>query len=141
MNQLIKLTIFIASFTPLFSIADIAVIVHIDNPLEHISEEQIKNIYKVRQLRFPDSSPIVLSYQPDNLVVTQQFFQKVLGRPMSQHSGFWATRVFSGRMLRPVKLKSDLQVIDWVSKNKGGIGYIDEANLNDTVKKIATIEN
>jgi len=140
MQQMLKLTLIIALFTPLLSMADIAVIVHIDNPIDTLSTADIKSIYKVRRLRFPDSSAIVLSYQPDNLGITQQFFQRVIGRPMSQHSRFWATRVFSGRMLRPVKLMNDRLVIEWVSQNKGGIGYVDDANLTDTIKKIATIE-
>ncbi|MBL4868277.1 MAG: hypothetical protein JKY67_18075 [Pseudomonadales bacterium] len=141
MYQWFRLTLFITLFSPLISVADIALVVHIDNPLVSLSADEIKGIYKVRRLRFPDSSPIILSYQPDTLEITQQFFQRVLGRPMSQHSRFWATRVFSGRMLRPVKLMNDQAVIEWVSKNKGGIGYIDNANLSDAVKKIATIEN
>ncbi|MBL4869155.1 MAG: substrate-binding domain-containing protein [Pseudomonadales bacterium] len=141
MYQWFKLTLFITLFSPLISVADIAVVVHMDNPLVTLSETEIKGIYKVRQLRFPDNSPIVLSFQPDNVEITEQFSRQVLGRSISQHSRSWTTKIFTGRMLRPKKLTNDLEVIKWVSENRGAIGYIDNANLSNAVKKIATIKS
>ena len=58
---------------------------------------------------------------------------------MMQLNRFWATKIFSGRMLRPVKLANDQLVVQWISENKNGIGYIDVTSLTDQVKAIALI--
>lgn len=139
MIRMVKLILFALSFIPLSATADIAVIVNIDNPTEIVSYADIKNIYRVRMSLFSDGGPIILSYQPASLEITQRFFDLAVGRSMTQLNRFWATRIFAGRMRRPVKLVGDQQVIQWISQNRSGIGYIDELNLTDKVKKVATI--
>ncbi|MBL4868879.1 MAG: hypothetical protein JKY67_21145 [Pseudomonadales bacterium] len=121
------------------SAAGIAIIVNVKNPTEDLSVLDLKNIYNVRLSRFGDNSPIILSYQPGENEVSQQFFDLVVGRTMTQLNRFWATKIFSGRMLRPMKFTDDQLVIQWISENINGIGYIDQKNLTADVRQIATI--
>lgn len=140
MKQIIKWILFIALLSPNLVLADIAVIVNVDNPTVTISPVDLKNIYRVRVAHFSDTYPIILSYQPAENEVTQLFFNLVIDKSMTELTRYWATKIFSGRMERPIKLEDDALVIEWVSRNRSGLGYIYDKNLTDRVKKIATIE-
>ena len=140
MKQTIKWISLIALLIPNLALADIAVIVNINNSTDILSPGDLRNIYRVRTSVFPDASAIILSYQPTEQEVTLQFFDLVVGQSMTQLNRYWATRIFSGRMQRPVKLRNDSLVIEWIARNRSGIGYIDDKNLRNTVKKVATIK-
>ncbi|MBV1880275.1 MAG: hypothetical protein KUG82_01515 [Pseudomonadales bacterium] len=138
-----KVIVFLILFSSLFVtlpvVADIAVIVNTNNVTETMSVPDLKNIYNVRKSRFVDNSPIILSYQNGENEISKRFFELVVGRSMMQLNRFWATKIFSGRMLRPIKLADDQLVIQWISENTNGIGYIDVTSLTDKVKAIALI--
>ncbi|MBL4867185.1 MAG: hypothetical protein JKY67_12515 [Pseudomonadales bacterium] len=140
MKQITKLILLITLFVSLPSTADIAIIVNISNPSDSLSVVDLKKIYRVRVSEFVDNSPIVLSYQPSDREITRKFVKHAVGQSMAQLNRVWARKIFSGRMRRPIKLSDDTMVIQWIEKNRNGIGYIDEVNLTDNVKKIATIK-
>ena len=140
MKQILKLLPLTILFFSLSSTADIAVVVNVNNPYTAASSADLKNMYRARVSEFSEGNPIVLSYQPANLDITHLFFDTVVGKSMTQLHRFWASRIFSGRMRKPIKLDNDTAVIQWIANNKNGIGYIDETNLTDDVKKVATIE-
>ena len=140
MERITKLILLMATLIPLSCIADIAVVVNVNNPSNAISISELKNIYRVRISEFSDENPITLSYQPAASETTQHFFRLVIGKSMAQISRVWARKIFSGRMRRPIKLVDDSLVIQWIAKNRNGIGYIDAANLTENVKEILIIE-
>lgn len=141
MKQMVKWIVFIALFFPNLALSDIAIIVHIDNPTASISPADLKSIYRARIPQFPDGRSIHLSYQPSTQKVTQEFLDLVIGRSMAKLNRIWAAQIFSGKMEPPAKLKDDSVVINWIAKNRNGIAYIDDKNLTDSVKKIATIKS
>ena len=106
MNLLRAIFVFLSIFISGFSIVEIAVIVNNKKPTESISVSDVNNIYKVRVSRFTDSSPINISYQRAVNDGFQLFVNFVIVRPMIQLYRFWASRLFDGRLLRPVNLNS-----------------------------------
>lgn len=141
MKQIIKWILLIALLYPNLALPDIAVIVNVDNTTGSISPIELKNIYRVRLAHFANGDPIHLSYQPANRKTTQQLLDSIVGRSMSKLNRYWAAQIFSGRMEPPKKLENDALVIEWISLNKNGIGYINSKNLADSVKQVATIES
>ena len=140
MTQIIKWILLVALLLPSIAQADIAIIVHNSNTTNSISKAELKNIYRVRVSHFINRTPIIISYQPAEKEISQHFFSHVVEKSLTQLNRFWATKIFSGRMERPLQFTEDALVIKWVSQNINGIGYIDVSNLTNAVKKIATIQ-
>jgi hypothetical protein len=69
------------------------------------------------------------------------FLHKFLNRTTQQFSKVWKKLIFTGKARNPKTLDSDEQVIEYISKNKNCIGYIDSKNLKDNIKKFEVEEN
>ena len=55
-------------------------------------------------------------------------------RPAAVQS-FWQAKLFAGEAVPPSELASDVEVLDFVSQNPGGIGYVSgDWNLSAEVK-------
>ena len=55
------------------------------------------------------------------------FFDAELGMNMSKFKEHWTKKVFSGYGVAPVKFNSDKELIEYVTRMKGGIGVISKA--------------
>ncbi|WP_333609510.1 phosphate ABC transporter substrate-binding protein [Arsukibacterium sp.] len=117
-------------FSPAF--AQVVVVVH-PSMNENISSDDIARLYTGR------SSVL----QPVNLKESDakraQFDEKAVGRSSAQLKAYWSKLVFTGKGTPPPELNSDDEVIQFVSSNEYGIGYIDAANVTDKVKVIMTL--
>ena len=118
--------------------ADIAVIV---NPANNstISQDDVKNIYLGKMKSFSDGSSI----EPVNLedgATKDAFDDKALNKSASQLKAYWSKLIFTGKAKPPATANNENEMIKAVSSNANAIGYIDAANVNDSVKVVATIK-
>jgi len=56
--------------------------------------------------------------------IRRRFTEEVLRRPVAAVRAYWQQRIFSGRDVPPPELDGDQQVIDYVMKYSGAIGYV-----------------
>jgi ABC-type phosphate transport system substrate-binding protein len=56
--------------------------------------------------------------------VRRHFSQEVLRRPVEAVRIFWQQRIFSGRDLPPPEVGNDAEVIKFVLRDRGAIGYV-----------------
>lgn len=103
--------------------ADICFIVHPSVPHEHITKTNIKEIFLGKKLMWEDNQEVkfVLIKQAD---FHTEFTIRYLNKTPSQFERYWRTILFSGKGLYPENAKSEDDVITFVEKNKGAIGYI-----------------
>lgn len=131
MNKFLVLLVSIS----LLCFSAVAQVVVVVNPAmnENISSDDIARLYTGR------SSVL----QPVNLKESDakraQFDEKAVGRSSAQLKAYWSKLVFTGKGTPPPELNSDADVIQFVSSNEYGIGYIDAANVTDKVKVIMTL--
>jgi hypothetical protein len=50
---------------------------------------------------------------------------------VSSIKAYWQKQIFSGRGVPPEEKQSDEEVLEYVSKNVGAIGYISESTVRD----------
>jgi hypothetical protein len=68
-----------------------------------------------------------------NSVVRRKFTEDVLNRSVEAVKGYWQQRIFSGRDVPPPELDTDEDVIAYVLKYEGAIGYVSgSASLRGT---------
>ena len=58
-------------------------------------------------------------------------------RSADQFDKYWKKLVFTGKGMPPASAKTDADVLDYVSKNPGSLGYVAKESATDKVKVIA----
>jgi ABC-type phosphate transport system substrate-binding protein len=54
----------------------------------------------------------------------RRFSEEVLGRSISAVKSYWQQMIFSGRAIPPPELDTDEEVVRYVSKYPGAVGYV-----------------
>lgn len=100
--------------------------------------DTVKRIYLGKLKAFPDGSKALpLTYdQGDG--TRETFNTTVLGKSESQYSAFWSKLVFTGRGTPPETVTSQAEMVKLVGTNPNTIGFVDESQVNDTVKVVGT---
>jgi ABC-type phosphate transport system substrate-binding protein len=75
--------------------------------------------------RWSDSDVVIRPVDlPPGSPVRRAFSDDVLNRSVDAVKGYWQQRIFSGRDVPPPELDSDEEVIRYVLKYEGAVGYI-----------------
>lgn len=102
----------------------VRVIVHPHNPTTTLERKNVADVFLKKITRWPDGAPIrPVDLHPDS-PVRRRFSDDVLNRSVAAVKSYWQQMVFSGRQVPPPELESEEQVVRYVLKNPGAIGYV-----------------
>ena len=111
------------------------VVVHPTNPGTVVSRPVLAGIFKGQTNRWGDGSPIVPVDQSAKSAVRVRFVKDVMNESVAAVMAYWARQMMGGRARPPVVKGSDAEVIEFVAKTDGAIGYVgSDAVVPDTVK-------
>lgn len=116
-------------------LGEVVVVVHPSNSAE-LNEKSVQRIFLGKERKSSDGSESIPINQAATSAVRADFDASFLRKSSSQVSAYWAKLVFTGKGVPPKEVADDAEVIDLVSKNPSAIGYIDEASLTDSVKRL-----
>ncbi|MBU0996080.1 MAG: substrate-binding domain-containing protein [Proteobacteria bacterium] len=119
------------------SAGEIMIIANPSVPAESLDPDAIRNLFlgKTAKWENNDMVTIVVSEQSD---VHKGFLEKYIKRTENQFSNVWRQNLFTGKGKQPVKVNSVEELVDYVSKTPGAIGYISsDAKLPPEVKVLA----
>ncbi len=122
--------------------AEIAVIVNPNNPVSVMTAREVSDLYLGRTRSFVlDEQKIAAAVyeQPQDSALREIFFRALNGMNLKQLNAYWARLRFSGEVLPPMVLSDSRLVLDAVSRNRGGIGYIDASLVDGTVKVVLRV--
>lgn len=114
---------------------EIAIISHPADGITEISAEDLKSVFLGTKLSIKDSNrirPVLMKGGPAHEV----FLKEYLGKSDFALQTFYRSLVFSGQGMFPKTVGSDAEVISYVAKTRGAIGYIDAAAVNTSVKTL-----
>ncbi len=106
------------------ALAEYKVIVNHGNPVSEISKKDLSRIYKMRKKRWDEGNSIMPVNLKGNSSVRKEFSKKVMGRSVKEVEAFYLKRALSGKGQPPKTMKTEKDVIDFVSSNIGAIGYV-----------------
>lgn len=117
-------------------LADVVVIVNLDNPINQLSREQVVDIYMGRYNHFPDGHAVApIDMEPESQLRVA-YYQKLVNKTVAQINSFWARLQFTGRAVPPVSMENAGLVKNFVKHNRDAIGYVDSQDLDNKVKVV-----
>ncbi len=115
--KVIVAAIFALSYASLAWSAQIYVIV---NPDVNIESDDLKTIF-LGEIQFSGSLKLELA---DNSAAQGVFLSKILGMSKAKYEALWVKKTFRDGVIQPPLLVNDAEVIDFVKKTPGAVGYV-----------------
>lgn len=117
--------------------ADFKVVVNDANPVDGLDEDELSRIFLKKTTRWPNGSAVLpVDGSPDS-AVRESFSRAVHDKEVPWIKSYWQRQIFSGRETPPPELASARDVLDYVSRTPGAIGYVDTgAPLGNGVKQL-----
>jgi ABC-type phosphate transport system substrate-binding protein len=109
------------------------IVVHPNNSATTVDRPFLEDTFLKKITVWPGGGVIRPVDLAANSVVRRKFTEDVLNRSVEAVKGYWQQRIFSGRDVPPPELDTDEDVIAYVLKYEGAIGYVSgSASLRGT---------
>lgn len=112
------------------------VVVHADVPLQSLTQAQLRNIFTLRQVQWPDGSAITVVVLPLQHQLHQQFSKEYLRLFPYQLVNIWDRQSFSGIAGRPLLVEDVEQMRELLRRTPGSIGYVAHYTEEDALKEL-----
>src|ERR1039458_2353769 len=126
-------------FAPAISLAgDVKVIANSSVKADTISTAELKRVFLEEKNSLADGThvePVLQKGGPAHAA----FLEEYLGRSEDDLQMYYRTLVFTGRGSMPRTFSSDAEVVAYVARTRGAIGYVSAAASTDSVKTLVII--
>jgi hypothetical protein len=116
--------------------AELVVVVNARCGVAAMTRNEVINVFFGRNRQYFNGiavQPVDLSdAHPDRAL----FYNKLVGKDLSEVNAYWARQVFSGRMPPLARAASSDEVLRWVVSHPGGIGFMDSAKVDARVRVV-----
>jgi hypothetical protein len=113
--------------------ADFKVIANSNVGASSVSAEELKAVFLQEKSSLSDGSrvvPVLVKGGPAH----ERFVKQYLGKTEDALMTYYRSLVFTGKGLMPKTLDSDAEVLAYVAKTKGAIGYVSSSGGTEGVK-------
>lgn len=119
------------------STASFRVIVNPANPTTSVERRFLVDAFLKKTTRWPNDEPIrPVDLEPSS-ETRRRFSEEVLKRSVPAVKSYWQQMVFSGQNIPPPELDSDDQVVRFVMRNPGAVGYVSAAGNIEGAKVLS----
>lgn len=116
--------------------ADFKVIANRSVQADSISADELKDVFLQEKNSLSDGSRVVPVLAKEGSA-HKNFVKQYLGKTEDSLMTYYRSLVFTGKGLMPKTLNSDVEVLAYVAKTKGAIGYISSSASTEGVKVLA----
>jgi len=118
---------------------DVVVIANTSLKADSISREELRNVFLLRTRMLKDGSWVEPVLEK-NSATDAIFVKRFLDRDNAELHTYYQGLVFTGKASMPKELSSDAEMVDYVRRTRGAIGYISSAAHADGVKVVTVSE-
>jgi len=115
------------------------VIVNANNPAAVLMASELSRIYLGTANVWPDRTLVLAVDQNTGSPVRETFVREIIGKDSVSLSRYWEQAIFSGRAVPPRTLSNDLEIMDFVRRNRGAIAYVSANTSLDPELKVIRI--
>ncbi|QTA83543.1 Phosphate-binding protein domain-containing protein [Desulfonema limicola] len=122
-------------FSSAAAFADILIISNKDVPDTALSQKNVQEIFLGKRVQWSDNSKIhfVTIKNPD---IHEAFLKQYLKKSDAKWKAYWKRMVFTGRGTPPQQFGTTQELLEYVSKTDGAVGYIDSETTAVNVKVV-----
>lgn len=118
--------------------ADLLVIVNRQNPLDSLSENEVRKIFLGRIRLYPHTTREIVSFDLEARAPSRQFFyQTLMNMDAAQLSSYRASYLFSGKGRIPETTDTEAELLQAVGADAQAIGYVTEDSLASSPQRDA----
>jgi ABC-type phosphate transport system substrate-binding protein len=100
------------------------VIVNPKNPTTTVDRKFLADAFLKKATSWPDGVAIrPVDLAPDS-AVRRKFSEDVLKRSVEAVRSYWQQRIFAGQGLPPPELDRDQDVVEYIRRHEGAVGYV-----------------
>jgi ABC-type phosphate transport system substrate-binding protein len=118
--------------------APLVVIVHPERR-DALTVDDLARVYLARMRFWRDGTPIVPLNLPAGTALRERFSRQVLHEDSAHLAAYWNERFFHG-VFPPAVLSSTDAVKRYVASDRRAIGYIEAAQVDDTVRVVLRLD-
>ena len=100
------------------------IVVNSTNPISSIPRVEAQRYFLKKATRWEDGTQVKPIDLKADSPAREKFTKDVLNKTVSAVKSYWQGQIFSGAGIPPKEVTSDQAVLEWISSNSGGIGYI-----------------
>jgi hypothetical protein len=120
---------------PLLATADVAIVVHPENPESSLSADEVGRILRQEQRRFKGGGSIYLVFQSSGSPAREIVLRRVLRMNDLELKQFWLGKLYRGEIASfPRVVDSDVAVRRLVGQAARALGFMDAVAVDATVK-------
>jgi ABC-type phosphate transport system substrate-binding protein len=100
------------------------VVVHASNPVTRLTQDQVSRIFLRKVTVWENKKPILPVDQTADAAVRRTFTKRIHQRTIAAVQTFWQQQTFAGIAVAPPERSSDADVLNYIRKYPGAIGYV-----------------
>jgi ABC-type phosphate transport system substrate-binding protein len=99
------------------------IIVNSELKVSVLDRETVQNIFLGKKNKWEDGNKIVpVTLQEGD--THRIFLKNIVNKNPSTFKNYWLAKVFTGKGIPPISFKEEAELIEYVAKTKGAIGYV-----------------
>lgn len=126
------------SFPQIASAGDLIVIGNRSVPVSELSPKEIQKIYLGKKKLWSNGLKVVFVMLGKG-DVSKKFLKSYVKKNPSMYSKYWKKKMFTGAGTPPVIFDKEKELVQYVAKTKGTIGYISSKSYADSVKFLSVL--
>lgn len=108
------------------------IVVNSSNTTNSITKKEASDFFLKKKTKWSNGSTVIPVDLSSRLKIREDFSQQVHGKSTAAVRNFWQQAAFSGTASAPAEKSTDSEVMEFVKKNAGAIGYVSSsANTSD----------
>ena len=120
---------------------DVLIITNPDTELSSLKKKEVKDIFTGKKTLWNGSGKIIIAVLK-NSDVHREFLWQFVRKTPAQFRNYWRRKVFTGEGKLPKFFNNEAELVDFVARTKGAVGYISSPSPPDkNVKTISILDS
>jgi ABC-type phosphate transport system substrate-binding protein len=117
------------------------VVVNARSGVEKLSRDEVINIFMGRFRQLPGNLTAEPVDQPDGMPEKALFYRLLVNKDISDINAYWTRLIFSGKTSPPYQAKDMDDMLDWLVKHKGAVGYVERSQVDSRLRIVLDLEH
>jgi len=112
------------------------VVVDSGNPITSLTRSEASDLFLKKKTKWVNGTTVFPVDLISGSKVREDFSQQIHGKGVATIRAFWKQAVSSGKVSAPPEKANDAEVIDFIKKNPGAIGYVSSTTNSAGLKVV-----